>query len=443
MPLLLWWLGLIGVAAAAGLVLVQYGPEHLRAVAFPLLFLLFALPPPVTTQNALQGQLQRTTTTAAAKMLTVLGIPVQQKGHILSLPSGDLGVVDACSGVRGVTAIIAIAALVAHLRGFGFCRGMVLTALALPIIAASNFLRVVLSGLLQEWLGAWIHQGVAHEALGVVTLLIGLAGVLMVSQLMQRKKKSGWIERTERPSPSDPKAPCPSRSAVQFSAAALLTVAVVGSTIGVWQARRVISGDEPTAPIADIPLHFGAWVGVDEPVDDAVRAALACDTAVRRVYRDPAGQKVHCWVIHWSAAAAVKDYIHHPDVCWPSQGWTSAGHDRKAVTLPSATPLEMTIRRFERDGQRQMIAYWAQDGNHIWTATEEERAHTSRPTHRWVFDRLLSRESMEHTPRLVVLVGTDLWGESGYAERAVEAFAQELAVELYRVCPWARPAEGE
>ena len=51
MPLLLWWLAPVGLAAVAGLVLVQHGGARLRMIAFPLLFVLFALPPPVTLQT--------------------------------------------------------------------------------------------------------------------------------------------------------------------------------------------------------------------------------------------------------------------------------------------------------------------------------------------------------------------------------------------------------
>ena len=120
-------------------------------------------------------------------MLPVLGVPVQQKASVLSLPSGDLLVVEACSGVRGVTAIIAVAALVAYLRGFSLIRGITLTILAAPVIAGSNIIRVVLSGLLQESLGPWVNQGTPHEVLGVVTLIAGLLGVLAVSQLIRKK----------------------------------------------------------------------------------------------------------------------------------------------------------------------------------------------------------------------------------------------------------------
>jgi EpsI family protein len=264
--------------------------------------------------------------------------------------------------------------------------------------------------------------------------------VLGLSQLLRKKdEKPAGGSRQQTVDSSDPVV----TARCLLPAACCLTIAVVGSGVAVWYASRVYPGVEPAAPIADIPLRIGSWVGNDVPVEEGLPTFLACDTIVRRSYRDPAGQGVHCWVLYWSAAAAVKDYIHHPDVCWPKQGWTPIGQDRRSMALTGGTPLEMTVRRFERDGKRQMIAYWAQDGNRVWTAEEEERAHTSWPTQRWVLDRLLTRQSLERTPRLVVLVGADLWDASGYAERSVEGFAADLAGELYRVCPWARPAGRE
>jgi exosortase len=184
-PLLLWWLAGAWLVVVAGLVLVQFGPRHLRAVAFPLAFLLFTLPPPVRVQSAVQAPLQEATTSCAAAVLPRLGVPVERSGFVLRLPSGDLGVVEACSGVRSVSAIVAVAALVAFVRGLGAVRGLLLTLLALPVVAAANAVRVILSGVLLEAVGPWVNEGVAHEALGVVTLLAGLAGVLALSSCLR------------------------------------------------------------------------------------------------------------------------------------------------------------------------------------------------------------------------------------------------------------------
>src|SRR5437763_81330 len=61
-PLLLWWLTAGWLAAMAGAVLVQHGWASLRTLAFPLLFVLFALPAPQRFERPLQSFLQEWTT---------------------------------------------------------------------------------------------------------------------------------------------------------------------------------------------------------------------------------------------------------------------------------------------------------------------------------------------------------------------------------------------
>jgi hypothetical protein len=58
-----------------------------------------------------------------------------------------------------------------------------------------------------------------------------------------------------------------------------------------------------------------------------------------------------------------------------------------------------------------------------------------------IFMQVLDRLAGRVTPRLVVLVGADVWDGAGYAERAAEEFVAALAGEVYRVCPWARPRD--
>src|SRR5262249_21846020 len=154
----------------------------LRTLAFPLVFLLFALPLPGSITRPLQVRLQDATTSMADAALPALGIPVERAGYVLQLPSGDLGVVEACSGVRSVTAIVAVAALVAYLRGFGIVRGVIFVLLSLPVVALANAVRVILNGALQEWVGTWVNEGATHEALGVGALLLALWGVLVISK---------------------------------------------------------------------------------------------------------------------------------------------------------------------------------------------------------------------------------------------------------------------
>src|SRR5207244_4037301 len=124
--------------------------------------------------------LQDGTTTVAAATLPALGIPTARAGHVLRLPSGELGVVEACSGVRSVTAILAVAVLLAYLRRLGLVRGACFVLLALPVVGLANAARVTLDGALQEWIGPWVNEGAVHELIGVGVLLAALWGVLLL-----------------------------------------------------------------------------------------------------------------------------------------------------------------------------------------------------------------------------------------------------------------------
>jgi len=438
--ILLWWLTLIWLAAVAGLILLQFGRASLRALTFPLAFLLFALPLPNSITRPMQTRLQDATTSMAEGALTALGIPVERAGFVLQLPSGELGVVEACSGVRSVTAIIAVAALVAYVRGFGIVRGAVFVLLALPIVALANAFRVILNGALQEWVGTWVNEGAAHEALGVVSLLVALWGVLVVSQWLRPRERDTRHETRDTRIKLDLSCLVTRPSCLPAGVAAVLFGTAL---LGVCGAAWLVSFAEPAAvtdaPLDSIATRIGPWSGEAVPISADLSSALASDNAIHRMYRNPAGQEIHVWVIYYSAATAVRDYVHHPDVCWPSSGWVTIGADRRRVPLPPPAAPDLTVRRFERGGQRRMVGYWVQDGTAVWTDEDFRRTLTALPTWDEISERLAGRRPLRRTPRLSVLVGSEMWENTGYAEQAVNEFVRDFAAELYRVCPWALP----
>jgi EpsI family protein len=465
-PVVLWWLAASWAAAAAGLVLVAGGWSHLRRLAFPLGFVLFALPIPNRVLVPLQSALQSATTSAAAWALPLLGVPVERNGFVLSLPSGDLGVAEACSGVRSVTALTAIAAFVGWWRGFGFARGAALVALSVPVIAGVNAVRVVVSGLLQEHAGPEYVRGNWHEALGVAMVLLGLGLIVALAALLGRKadpspnpSPAGGGEQATSPpslipaSSRDRNAEARSRSERSYQTEArdagptakgvrglgsslLLTLsaaaAVAAQFLGAGAERELIAA----APLDQIPYRVGRWEGADEPVPEEVAAMLTPDAVVRRVYRD-FGYEIHVWVIYWSSRNMVKGY-HHPDVCWPNRGFRMLNRDVVPVAAGGGT-VPVTIREFSRGPDRQLIIYWTQEGRRVWSAEDERRVQTAGDSHDWLGERLFRREPAPASGRLVVLIGTPVWGDGSVIRTQTLEFASNLADEVYRLCPWAAP----
>ncbi len=431
---LLWLDAAALVLGASALLLAGGGWPRLRHFGFPLVFPFLALPLPSRVLDPLQRQLQEATTTFAAGAFPWVGLPVERSGFVLKLAGGDLGVAEACSGVQSLTALTALAAFLAYRKGFGPCRGAVLTLLAVPVVVAVNALRVVLSGLIQEHAGRSYIQGDWHDGLGLALVLVGLAAILGIAALLGH---SSWVIRhSTLRTEAAPQAP-------HWAAAVVALLILGGVAAGGWTYFHGSSRAEAVerdAPLERLPLRIGGWRGEDRPIPDEVPALLGQDRILHRVYEDNLGQQVTVWVIYWSSAKLVKGY-HHPDVCLGNQGFDATAKWTEDLRPSGAGPLPATAREFRRgDRDTQFVLYWTQEGNRIWTEADEQAAQRetgflTRPE--WFKDALLGRTT-QPAGRLVVLVGTG--SSAPLAKAETLRMARDLASEVYALCPWASPA---
>lgn len=436
--ILLWWLTYSWFLAASGLVLVLGGTAHLRRLAFPLIFLLFALPIPDRFLYPLQLKLQGITTTAAGAVLPVLGIPVQRDGFVLRLPSGDLGVAEACSGVRSVTALTALAAFVACLKGFGPVRGLVLLILSVPVIAAVNAFRVVLSGLIQEWFDSKYIQGTWHEMLGILMIFLGLGFILGLAGLLDRRKKPEPAVRTASP-PSE--TPVRNWGRTPAFAAVLLGLSAIGCLAAQFLGQGAEHGVVANAPLDQIPLTIGNWKGTEQPVQEFITEMLTYDTVMSRTYRNDLGDEVYAWVIFWSSQGMVKGY-HHPDICVASRGFDVRERAIQPVSVTGGGSVPVTVREFVQQrnkNERLLVLYWTQEGRRVWSEKDEEAAQLTGDSHRWMSERLFGTANAAEDGRFVILISTPMSGDGTRMRRETLDFARQLADAVYELCPWARP----
>lgn len=180
------------IAILTGLVLFNVGWPFVRAMAFPLAFLFFMIPLPATVLYAITFPLQRLAAQNAAWALDMLGVPVLMDGNILHLSRISLGVVEACSGIRSLISLVAVAVAWAYLTLPGAVSMLSLAAAAVPITILANAIRVVTTGLIGQWLGIEYAQGFFHSASGWVIFLIAFAGLAIVHVALQ------WVRRHAR-----------------------------------------------------------------------------------------------------------------------------------------------------------------------------------------------------------------------------------------------------
>src|SRR6202158_2855887 len=178
-----------------GILLFFAGWKLLSAVAFPLAFLALMIPLPALIYNQVTFPLQLLASRLASNSLELLGIPVLREGNVLVLPNYSLEVVEACSGIRSLMSLIALAVAYGYFVEQRLWARITLVVMMLPIAVASKALRVVGTGVVTYFWGPQYAEGFFHFFQGWLIFVSAVLCMLLVhwflSHLVQRGREAG------------------------------------------------------------------------------------------------------------------------------------------------------------------------------------------------------------------------------------------------------------
>ena len=163
-----------------GMILFFAGWKMLRAVAFPLVFLVLMIPLPALIYNQVTFPLQLLASRLASNSLELFGVPVLREGNVLVLPNYSLEVVEACSGIRSLMSLIALAVAYGYFVEKRLWARITLVVLMVPIAVASNALRVVGAGIVTYFWGPQYAEGFFHFFQGWLIFVSAVACMIFV-----------------------------------------------------------------------------------------------------------------------------------------------------------------------------------------------------------------------------------------------------------------------
>lgn len=175
---------------AAGIILYIWGWSHLRVHLFSLVLLLLAIPLPDLIFNAIAFPLQLLASAWAAALLNLCSIPVFREGNILVLPQRTLDVAEACSGIRSLFSLLALAMMVAYFVPARWWVRLGLVLSAVPIALATNAGRIAATGLAGRYLGPQYSEGFFHLFSGWLIFIVAFVIMLIEASLLSR-----WARR--------------------------------------------------------------------------------------------------------------------------------------------------------------------------------------------------------------------------------------------------------
>jgi exosortase len=177
-------ISLLGVIA--GTIWFLWGGQHLRILAFPILFLVLMIPLPAIIFNQIAFPLQLFASQVGEQVISVAGIPVLRDGNILRLPSRTLEVAEACSGIRSLVSLIMLAVVLGYFTERRVGPRILIALSAVPIAILANAARVAGTGLAAEWVSPKAADGFFHTFSGWLVFIVAFAGLMLVQQAVTR-----------------------------------------------------------------------------------------------------------------------------------------------------------------------------------------------------------------------------------------------------------------
>jgi exosortase len=173
------------IALAGGLVIFFFGWQMLRAVLFPLLFLILMVPIPAIVFGQITFPLQILASKVAAWSLPLCGVPVLREGNVINLPAMPLEVAEACSGIRSLLSLTTLAIMYGFLMEQRVIIRIVLALASIPIAVAANGFRIIGTGLLVQYWDPDKAEGFFHAFSGWLIFVVSLLMMFSLHQILK------------------------------------------------------------------------------------------------------------------------------------------------------------------------------------------------------------------------------------------------------------------
>ena len=162
-----------------GLITLLRGTPTIRAAAYPLGLMLFAIPLPGFIYERITLPLQLGASQISEFFLTTLGYSVLREGNILHLPRQAVAVAEACSGLRSLLSLLFLSQVYAFLFDSRPWMRAFLAIAMVPLAVLANAGRITFVAAMGQTTDAWF-EGTLHDSTAWVIFVVAFAALICV-----------------------------------------------------------------------------------------------------------------------------------------------------------------------------------------------------------------------------------------------------------------------
>jgi exosortase len=354
-PVPAWLMTVIVVSLSLYAIFLMGGWRWVKHFAFPICFILVAVQWPYRIEHGLTQGLMRVVANLTVEVLGWFNIPAFQRGNLIEVSTGVVGIDEACSGIRSFQSTLMAALFLGELyvlnwpRRLGLLFGGVLLAFCFNVVRT----------LILTWHAS--AAGIAalekwHDPAGLMIFLVSFASIWGVALVLSKQKQKAE-SRKQKKAPNDCTATGPlttgpgteeQRSGV-FPRGFLVA-------IGCW-AVCVLGATELWYRVHDVKdVGMFRWtVNLPETKPDfqkiemAPRSIklLAFDVAATGRWQEEGGYEWNAYFFRWrpnSIQSVIHSRLHRPDVCLPASGLRQVADE--GIRYFKVGNLELPVRAY-------------------------------------------------------------------------------------------------
>lgn len=338
------------ILVLAGLVLLLGGFSYVKALAFPLTYLVFMTPVLDLLTEPLEWPFQLLTANMSVAMLQALNIPVVLENSIfIILPTVTLEVARECSGAGLLIAVLAIGLPLASFTLQAWWRRVVLVVSSVMIAIAANWVRLTVMGIYAQAGGQDLH-GPYHILQGLFVDWVAFGFLFLGAWLL------GRTEHVEPPpvlseglhvaprGRSRGRSMGPVSNRAWWLACATLAVATLGLYV-------LDGGTTELKNLETFPTVVDDWVMDHRSAVEPLVALPDADGSLARTYRAPDGRRVNLHVAYTKTQRQGKELV--------GMGTAPLHEKANATVLRVGEDLVPVNRTFMEQNRRSIpVMFW-------------------------------------------------------------------------------------
>ncbi len=333
-----------------GLVFLLFGTKHVRALFWPLIYLVLMLSVTSGLLGTLRHPLKLIAATVAANALQMAGYAVYRDGSFLQLPHITIEVADSCSGLNQIISSIALGIPIAFTILNKWWKRIAIILFSLMLGLVMNWIRVFL---IATWNYASAKE-VIHGPYDIYKMpfifLVGVFITLAVALAIADKTDARASTGDQGISSGKVAARSADRSIVRASVVALLVFLITAVYLNTWKAEAVnLQGG-----FSGFPMTIAGFQG--KPIDGLEKpfyTGLAPDELIAS-YINQANETARVYIGYFPSQNQQAELIDY------RYNWLQDGAE--PVELPSHPAISMKRNRV-RTGDRNVTVFFSYDIN--------------------------------------------------------------------------------